>query len=350
MMKVLYWDRLTEITKTQKPFRGTTNRYPIGDRRHNTKCFYVEELNGETVYKITYGKTHVRIPRTKEEYEEEQKANKSYADQIIYQHRGKDIEEYFSYEVMAYEIGIVRSDNTFEFTAPYYGQGINQIMSNWGYGWFYSSSRHGGMVYRQGHDKDTAIFHPIFKGLRLYLDKMWVHDSSRYQIIGKRISRKNAKQFLTKYEDFYKVNEVMFKSIDWKTMMDTTVDVITPLVFEQELSNYYLSDVSKKSIIKWADENINVAPLDSALAFAVGHDISNMYQRVRGYVTNNNYYSPTEYDPMTVYANIKRNLNKELYKRHNEVMKDVEFDMGRYYPPSDWGVTILVNGKEVEQY
>mgnify|MGYP003336381426 FL=1 len=45
-MKALTWARLTDITKTVKPYRGTTNRYPIGDRRHNHKDFVVEERDG----------------------------------------------------------------------------------------------------------------------------------------------------------------------------------------------------------------------------------------------------------------------------------------------------------------
>ena len=42
----LSWDRLTDITKSEKPYRGSSNRYPVGNRRHNLKCFYVEELDG----------------------------------------------------------------------------------------------------------------------------------------------------------------------------------------------------------------------------------------------------------------------------------------------------------------
>ena len=68
-MKALEWDRLTNISKTVKPYRGTTNRFPIDKRTHNTKCFYVEERNGEQVYVITYGFRHNEHYHTKEEYE-----------------------------------------------------------------------------------------------------------------------------------------------------------------------------------------------------------------------------------------------------------------------------------------
>jgi len=31
-------------------------------------------------------------------------------------------------------------------------------------------------------------------------------------------------------------------------------------------------------------------------------------------------------------------------------MKPIEHEAGKYYPPSEWGVEVYVDGKEVEQY
>ena len=62
-MLALSWNRLTDITKAQKPYRGTTNRYPVGSRTQNTKNFYVDEIDGEKVYRIgevVKGKGEVR--------------------------------------------------------------------------------------------------------------------------------------------------------------------------------------------------------------------------------------------------------------------------------------------------
>jgi hypothetical protein len=345
MKRALTWERLTQITKNQKPYRGTINRFPITDRRHNTKCFYVKEIDGETVYEVTYGFRHLEHYHTKEEYEvEKQKRSPN-----IYERNWEEDEskKYVSYTHVPRELGVVRSDNTFEFVGKYYGQGDNTIMSSWSNGYFFRSSRHGGMIYREGNGDNTSIFHPIFKGMRINLDTMMPHESSTYQVIGKRVSRKDAKQFLVKFEDFYKINEVMFKTLDWKMMMETTLDVIHSLADKGELTNYYLSNKSKNRMIEWADANINIAPLDSALAFAVGHDIYDMYRKVRSYVGNGTYSAG---DPINVYDNIKRKLNKELYRRHSEVMKPIHYEMGKYFPPSEWGLDITVNGKEVEQF
>ena len=102
-MKALTWARLTDITKTVKPYRGTTNRYPIGDRRHNHKDFVVEERDGEQVYVVRYGFTWRDHEHTKEEW----LANQGGIHKRDY--NGKTT--YHSYSKVPAEMGIVRSDN-----------------------------------------------------------------------------------------------------------------------------------------------------------------------------------------------------------------------------------------------
>lgn len=340
-MEALSWDRLTNITKTVAPYRGSTNRFPIANRAHNSKCFYVEELDGETVYYITYSYRWDEHIRTEEDHKNNPR------DVFYNPHLPEDDpRRYLSYTRIPNRIGIVRSDNTFEFIGEYYGQGVNTVLSSWGYGYVYRSSRHGGMVYRRGN-----LFHPVFKGLRLYLASMMPHESSKYQVTGKRVSRKDAKKFLAKYEDFYKINEVMFKAIDYKSALDTALDVVTNVLGTQnKITDHWgaLFATDENLLLEWADKNINTLPLDSALAYAVVHDINNLRWNLRKYI-NNSASHPTV-EALVLYQGIKRRLNKELYKRHSEVMKPVDYVMGEHYPPSEWGITITVDGKEVEQY
>jgi hypothetical protein len=335
-MKALEWSRLTEITKTQKPYRGTTNRFPIGDRRHNTKDFVSEERNGEQVYSVRYGHTYKRHEHTKEEWQANQGTihkREDYEGNIFYE----------SYSSIPRELGIVRSDNTFEFTSAYYGQGDNQIMSNWARGWFLRSSRHGGMIYRT-----NDVLHPIFKGMRVYCETMMPHESSQYQVVGKRVSRKDAKEFLSRYTDFYKINEVMLKAMDWKGYMETMADVLKPLGITTE--NWGLMQDEKDKLIKFAEENLNTSPLDAGIAYALAYEVQNIYSRYRAFFDPNgsSYYNrAVELD--VVFSNLKRKLNKELYKKNPSVMKLTEYEPNKPYPPSEWGVDITVNGKEVEQ-
>jgi len=335
-MKALDWSRLTEITKTQKPYRGTTNRFPIGDRRHNTKDFVTEERNGEQVYSVRYGHTYKRHEHTKEEWQANQGTihkREDYEGNIVYE----------SYSSIPRELGIVRSDNTFEFTSAYYGQGDNQIMSNWARGWFLRSSRHGGMVYRT-----NDVFHPIFKNMRVHCETMMPHENSQYQVVGKRVSRKDAKEFLSRYTDFYKINEVMLKAMDWKGYMETMADVLKPLGITTE--NWQLHSAEQEKLVKFAEENLNTSPLDAGIAYALAYDVQNLFSRHRAFSDpNGSSYYNREVELDVVFSNLKRKLNKELYKKNPSVMKLTEYEPNKPYPPSEWGVDITVNGKEVEQ-
>ena len=334
-MKALTWDRLTNITKTAKPYRGTTNRFPIGDRRHNTKDFVSEERNGEQVYVIRYGHSWKEHQHTKEEF----LASPS----TIHERNNNGESTYISYTTIPRELGIVRSDNTFEFTNRGYGQGDNIIMSGWSCGWFFRSSRHGGMVF-----KSSGLFHPIFKGMKVNCDTMMPAEGSEYQVVGKRVSRKDAKEFLVRYADFYQVNEVMLKATDYKTYMATALEIMN----ENNLTSdsWCLPSEGKEKLVSFAEANLNTAPMDAGIAFALAYDVSDMYRRVRAQNGSGYSYYDREIELETVFSNMKRKLNKELYRRNPSVMKLTNYVPNEVYPPSEWGVDVYVNGVEVEQY
>jgi hypothetical protein len=339
-MLALSWNRLTGITETQKPYRGTTNRYPIGSRTQNTKNFYVDEINGEKVYRITYGIHHIEHFVTKEVYE---------ADTDKHHERTWETDEakrYCFYEPVPNQLGVVRSDNTFEFTSAHgYGQGHNSVISSWSQGFFYTSSRHGGMVYR---DNSRGIFHPIFKGMRIQIDTMQPHKDSIYKAVGKRVNRKEGKEFLKRYEDFYKINEVMLKAMDYKSYMETACDVVNSL--EIPTSDWGLHDSQRKKLITYAESCINSAPLDAGVSFALAYDIKDTWSRVRAFTGAGNSYYSREIELESIFINLKRKLNNALYRENPTVMNLIEYEMGSLYPASQWGIDIYVNGKEVEQY
>jgi hypothetical protein len=47
---------------------------------------------------------------------------------------------------------------------------------------------------------------------------------------------------------------------------------------------------------------------------------------------------------------VKRRLVKDIYVQNPEVFKEVTYGVGAHVPASDWGVKVIVDGKEVEQY
>jgi hypothetical protein len=198
------------------------------------------------------------------------------------------------------------------------------------------------MVYR-----GNGIFHPIFKGMRVDCSTMMPHKGSEYKVFGKRVSRKDAKEFLSRYTDFYQVNEVMYKAMEWKGYVETGLDVMSSLGIGTE--NWGLDSNERKKLIAFADENINTVPLDAGIAYALAYDVQNLYGRLRSQVNPSGYYSNREIELDVMFSNLKRKLNKELYKANPSVMKLTEYVPYEAYPPSEWGVDIFVNGVEVEQ-
>jgi len=139
----LNYARLKRITLKDKPYRGSTNRFPIASRRENKKYFLAEQENGETIFRIIYGYEYEQKVVTFEEAKALEKEGKN-----VFLHSNTN--DYTIWVSKPYEMGVVRSDNTFEFTAKYYNQGARTCLSNMGVGYFFNDSRRGGMVFREG--------------------------------------------------------------------------------------------------------------------------------------------------------------------------------------------------------
>jgi len=112
-MQGLNYKRLDGIANSISPYRGSLNRFPIGDRRHNTKYFLVEEEDKERVFNIVHGQRWTHVSLTKEEYEEHEKQG---SPRLNKYQDGDGSWTYYKYEVSPNILGIVRPDNTFEFT------------------------------------------------------------------------------------------------------------------------------------------------------------------------------------------------------------------------------------------
>lgn len=359
--------RIKRIMTDEKPYRGNAKRFPLVQRNHRHKYFLVDELNGETIYRIIYGEKHSYEDITSMQYEELKKQKKQsnikLVDHSYTMSTGEKTERYYKITLTPNEMGIVREDNTFEYTGSAFHQGDNSFMSSVLCVDQRVSSAHGGLImctrnrgYRlNAEDVDTMI--PIFKGLRINLDTFKPHESCDYKVTSHKVSRKDGKEFLKQYEDFYKISESMMKSMHHEHFLELAYEIImeegdyTHEVYE----SYYISNTMEKKLIDLAYKNINAKPIDAMIMFATGYDIDRFWQRLRNYASRLNsnhtrYHWGGELELDKFFLAIKRKLNKEVYKANPSVMKVVEHEQGKYYPPSAWGIQVTVNGNEVEQY
>jgi hypothetical protein len=287
----------------------------------------VREDNGEKVFDLVYGIDWVTRDITKEEFDERQGV-RCYQ-QHTYDENGNRTPTlvYKMYENRHNVIGTVRPDDTFEFTKESYGQGERMYLSGFVSGFFLTDSRRGGMIYKRG----TLEMLPIWKGMRVHLGmgKLLPTEPCEVQIL--HVDRKAAKDLIAKYEHFFKVSEVMLKSINDDQFFQLAKEVLGEKPNEK--------DMAQKAM-----EIMNDAPLDAFVMFAWAHDIDRMRFRMK-------YQNAMECSPYEdFYMKTKRKVTKEIYLDNTDVFVPKTYPMGEVFPANDWGTTILVNGKVMEQY
>ena len=343
-MRVLNYQRLNSITHSVSPFRGSLNRFPIGNRRQNTKYFLVGEENGERVFTIVHGCRFTYVSLTKEEHDEQLKAGVSHL------HANQDSDGTWTcrrYDKVPNILGVVRPDNTFEFTGKSYGQGDRGILSSYSHGVLSTESRRGGMIWMgaQGgklrNDRTRGVI-PIYQGLRVDCETM--QPTKPITVIGRKVDRKVGKDLLAGYADFYATTEVMTKAMDYEVFVRTMNDVMN-----DHLDGDIARDHTEYSAK--AETLLHTAPLDAAMLYIMGWDIGGMRWNLRRFIDSQiSRYSSNEDTPHTMFLNLKRRLNKEIYKQNDEVFKKVEYTNCEMFPPSEWGYTVMVDGVEVKQY
>ena len=328
-MRGFNYARLEQITKEVKPFRGTTNRFPLGSRKANLKNFYVREENGVKVFDVTCGTRWVSTKITKEEYLAAKAANKKNVHE--YTNTDGSVEEYIQYENPIHILGTSRPDGFFEFNAEGnypYGQGEKKFLSDFSAGWFKNDSRRGGMVWTQGTYAGVTRIMPIFKNMRVTTDQA-MRSLDEYVVIGRKVNRKAGKEVLAGYEHFYKVSETMCKAMDREAFLRTAKEVLE----ESKNEDAFVS----------AETLRDQAPLDAMILYAVSMGVGRIHEQIM----HPNWHRS---EPLEIFENLKRHMNNRIYKEHPEVFKLVRYGMDEKYPPSVWGYEIEVNGEIVQQY
>lgn len=328
-------ERLTKTVSTNSPYRGTLNRFPLGGRKQNLQNIFVENRNGQVEYDIVYGHDYVKHDITKDEYDLLKKIK---SDVHVF-NEGLPNESHHRYTTKNHVLGTVTPDGLFEFSnTGQYHQGDRQVMSRFCNGGFVTASRRGGLVY--GYARD--YHYPIFKGLKV--DPVTMQSTKPVKMIGRRVNRKVGKELIKQYKNFYDVSEVMTKAMDGMTFLSTVKEVMVDHEVKDTLTSYWMSKDDEELLRSKADSLIDSAPLDAMILYSVLLD-SNLRWQIR-----NDNPRMNGVEPYSIYVNLKRKLNKAIYKANPDVFKLVEYEWGKPVPASEWGYQLIVDGNEVEQY
>lgn len=347
-MKYINYDALVNQMRNEKPYRKSTNRYPLFSRRQNNKFFFHEnDSDGSPMLRIIYGHSWRSTNVTKEEYEtHKDDENSPYSEYPVHEYKNGNYVEvgkrWVKGEKTANELGIVRPDNSFEFTKSNYWQGDQMFMSVCSQGTFFCDSRRGGMIYAC---RRTGVMYPVYVGMKVDCNTMMPDPSHEYRLIGLRVDRKKAKEILKPYEDFFLTASTMMKVMPVHTFFEIGKELIETTKVE---TSYWLSENSQKLMREKFEELMNDSPVDAAAAFCLSNSnvrsLGDYYHKV---IRMDSY--PTFNETAEMYFDImKRHLVKEIYKSNAHLMKEVEFKYGEVYPPSEWAYELYVDGKEVE--
>ena len=357
-MKALNYKRLLEITNTVPSFRGNVNRFPIGERRQNNKYFLRRDEDGHTVFDIVNGDAwitteidrlaYIQLKLEDRKFRKVKGVGKKTPHPMKWtkhttNEQGHYVElkrqfEYFRRDKDHNIVGTVRPDNSFEFTKSRYWQGDRCFLSQSSAGWFSTDSRRGGMVFgMNNHTDGNAVFHAIWKGMRVNCDTM--EAITPYEVVIHHVDRKSGKGILSKYEHMFKVSEVMLKAMDLNLINSTCMDIVDGIFGVGEHKKHI-----SVGLLEHAEKLIEDAPLDALLLFTLAHDVRHVGYRMR-YGMNNH----SDDTPENIFMATKRKIAREVYKENPDILKEVSCGSGKRYPACDWGVKVMVNGQQVEQ-
>lgn len=348
-MHYINYQALVNVMRTQKPYRGSTNRYPLANRKQSHKYFLHEkDADGNDFMRIIYGNRYESTPITKEIYDSMPEQGEGYS---LHKYADGYHIRYVKYDRVLNELGIVRPDNTFEFTGKSYRQGEMMLMSDFGNygGYFKTDCKRGGMLYVKYSYKerqDEQVM-PIFKGLRVDCDTMKPIPNHTYKLIGRRVNRKSSKEFLKQYEEFFKVSEAMMKVMPFSTFLSIAKD---KLIEQNAYSDqkYFRYSVNTDRALADAKALMKDSPIDAAALFCAcldGRGVGNFVWLLR-----HDSMVSTESTAEGLFIGMKRGVCNMLYRENPEILTEVEFEYGKPFPQSSWDYVIEVDGNVVEQY
>jgi len=339
------YERLTKITEQQKPYRGSDNRFPMERRTRNEKYFLVEMEGGEKVYDVVYGKRYTNEPISKETYD----TLKALGSERVWEteeydydkHKHTGVMTYYKRDIYPNVLVRVRPDNTVEFTKDEYHQGERNFLSQNASGGFINDSRRGGLIYTHyHHNHKPKIMHAIYQGMRIACDSEL--SVVPYEVELKKVDRRLAKESLKPYENFFKISEVMCKTMPYEQFKDTALEICNERFPDEKV----LYDIEGRRFLKEAQSCVQSAPLDALILYALAYDVNRFAWSFRWGRSLTNDQGEKTYQ---LYMATKRRVLRDLYVAHKEIFKTYRVQGGEYFPASEWGIEVIVNSEVVRQ-
>lgn len=303
-------ERLERIVATDKPYKDSKNAYPYGDRKYSARHFRVLENGDYEIWNM----------------------NRTTLDDYL---AGKESQhDYRKWGL----VGVVRADNTFEFTKPI-GMSESMLLTEAMNTNVYNNARLGGAVYTKQN-----ITHPIFRGLRV--DLKTGEAVTPYTTVHRTLKRKEARELDKQHNEFRAVYKAMLNAMDNRGLLESMIDVMT----ENEIDNVSHADFSV--VRRLIDEK---KYLDAGLLFGATSSRANWYITYAFSSVKNESRSMEEV-ANSYGGHIKDAANwnpakfrKALYKHSPQIFTTEERAAGTKLTAATWGFDTIVDGKIAER-
>jgi hypothetical protein len=342
MNNELKYERLKRITETQKPYRGTIDKYPFSDRKHNYKYFVPVEVNGEIEYHVGYYHDWQTESMTAEEFNAKKgsmdsKEFKKWREKEKWNSNARTYEPtgYYEKDVKNPSVDlIIRSDNTAEIVTDNFHQGMRMIFSAYSYsnGVFQSSVNHGGIVYGR-RDSRGDIRIPIFKHMRFNMDTMEVHPSSKYIATYNTVDRKKSKEAMSIYQDKLNGAFAFITCMDKESFRED-MDTVTAELIPDNVTSYYWGKQSQTEAEKLADSIFFEKPVEAIYLYMKSFHVG--------------YYMSSLAHPSDWIKGFKKKFAKYIHVKHDTFTKEYLTHLENF-KSSPWNIDITINGKMVER-
>jgi hypothetical protein len=331
----LSFNKFASKVRSIDPYRGSM-RYPMENRSNRQNIFELVETEKGIEFHVSHGYKYEQKPISEARYKMLEGVRGARVVKKTHDHEQYD---YYTTEVTPRVLCIVRSDNTLEYATNSFYQGDNMKMTDWMGGYQYDSYRMSGTAYTF-HGSGKQMNHPVFAGLRIDEDHNPV--GMNVQVFRKTVDRKRSKELMASYKERFKSPDALLKCMDTDTMIVSIKDILEEHFSDEQ--NHYISTSECFAIAERMFTQGNNFDGVILHGFAQGIQGFNKWG-IDNYQSSNNHGYYRMIEPKNVVPRLIACMSKKLYKEYKPFNEE-EVDFKRVNP-SQWGIRVVVDGKEV---
>jgi hypothetical protein len=306
-----------EYISRSKPFRGSDNAWPLGDRRYSARHFRKEEDGSFSIWYL----------------------NRGVSDELS---KGKIPDERNQYleRCASQKLGIVRQDNTFEFINSS-GQGENMMLCEGLRGGLGYNVNKGGLVFYRGQH-----IHPVFRGLRIDCDSG--ESRTDYKLFQSVVKRKEAHQYMKQFNEFKTIAPVMLDSMDDAGVLQVYDDMydIHRDSFKDLNGKYVMQLIHER---KYVDALCLFSMIENHL-WEIRHGVKYRHEAREsgGFVPDHLNRIPSRFKECTARV-LQTKFRDTAVATQQDLFELRELQAGKELPESKWDLLITVNDRVMKR-